>query len=99
YQSPHVPWLTGARRDAVALHSLFSDTFGHGAALLVDDKATKSNIEAELTRLAAADPDDVVVIAYSGHGTPSHELVPYDADPAAIALTGIPLAELAGWIQ
>jgi len=99
YQSPYVPWLTGARRDAVAFHALFSDTLGPGAVLLVDDGATKANVETELKQLAATDQDDVVVIAYSGHGTPSHELVLYDSDPSAMGLTGIMLAELAGWIQ
>ena len=31
--------------------------------------------------LQSADPDDLVVLCFSGHGTPNHALVPVDIDP------------------
>ena len=81
YVSPHINWLSCARRDAVALEALFSDTLDGKTALLADKDATRTSIEAAFQRLADCDPDDVVVISFSGHGSETHELVTYDADP------------------
>lgn len=81
FASPRIKWLTCARRDAVALHALFTDTLGPGAELLTDAQATRAEIEARFEALSACAPDDVVVIAFSGHGTTTHELLTYDADP------------------
>jgi len=94
YASPRISWLSCARRDALALHALFSDSLGDGATLLVDEEATAANIERALVELRAADPDDFVVIAFSGHGTDSHELVPYDTDPLTLATSSISLERL-----
>src|SRR4051794_38222112 len=80
YASNRINELSCAKRDAVALHALFSDTLGEGAVLLTDEQATRMAIEERFTQLAACDKDDVVVIAFSGHGTQTHELVTYDAD-------------------
>lgn len=53
---------------------------------LLDAKATRAGILAELRRLVKlAQPEDTVVIAYSGHGTLTDGhfyLVPHDLDPA-----------------
>jgi hypothetical protein len=46
FDSSRIDWLTCAKRDAVALHALFSDTFGAGGLLLADEKATRPAIEA-----------------------------------------------------
>lgn len=94
YTSPEVNWLTCATRDATALHALFTDTLGGETTLLTDAQATVSDIQENLTRLAASDPDDVVVISFSGHGTETHELVAHDTDPYALATTTIPLTVL-----
>jgi len=90
YASPHATWLHCAKRDATALHALFADTLGPGALLLTDQQATKSAIEAHFDKLAQCSPDDVVVIGFSCHGTPTHELATYDADPSNLANTAIP---------
>lgn len=96
YQGANINWLSSAVRDATALHALFTDSFAGDSVLLADDKATNQAIKDELVRLAGVSTDeDVVVIAFSGHGTPTHALVPYDADRARLAETLLPLDELA----
>jgi len=99
YVSPDISWLSCASRDATALHALFTDTLGSGGVQLTDDKATRSGIDREFQRLLAADEDDVVVIAFSGHGTDTHELVTYDADLSNLAGTCIPLETLTSWFK
>lgn len=99
YASPSVNWLSCARRDATALHALFSDTFGEEATLLTDAAATRSAIEAQFVDLATCSPDDVVVIGFSGHGSPTHELITYDADVTNLAGTCISLDVLTAWFS
>jgi len=99
YESARIRWLNCARRDAVALHALFSDTLGDGAELLIDEQATSAAIEAGFARLAASAVDDVVVVAFSGHGSETHELVAYDADDRDLAATALPLATISGWLD
>lgn len=94
YASPDVNWLSFARRDAVALHALFADTLGGETTLLTDEQATATAIRESFDRLAASDPDDVVVVAFSGHGSETHELVTHDADLYDLAGTAIPLDTL-----
>jgi len=97
YSSPEINWLSCARRDAVALHALFTDSLGGETALLADGDATAAGISAHFDRLAASDSDDVVVICFSGHGTETHELVTHDTDPYDLATTTIPLTTLGEW--
>src|ERR1700694_4370258 len=97
YASDGINWLSCARRDAAALHGLFTDTLGGETALLTDGQATVAAIRQEFVKLAAANPDDVVVIAFSGHGTEAHQLVGYDTDPYDLAQTTIPLTTLGEW--
>lgn len=100
YSSTTINWLSSAASDATALYALFADSFGaDGSTLLKDDQATRPNIESDFTRLASCDEDDVVIVAFSGHGTPTHELVTYDADPRDLAATCIPLEELIDWFS
>lgn len=99
YASPRINWLTCARRDATALHALFTDTLGSGANLLTDEDATSPAIEDHFNRLFLCDQDDVVVIAFSGHGSQTHELVTYDADVQNLATTCIPLDTLTEWFS
>jgi helicase len=91
YVSPDVDELTCARRDAVALEALFSDTLGETTVLLTDAEATRQRIEAEFTALASCEPDDTVVIAFSGHGSETHELVTHDGAVSDLPSTAIPL--------
>jgi ATP-dependent DNA helicase len=100
YAAPGISWLSSASRDAVALHALFGDTFGTTAELLTDDQATAAAVRDKLAQLAATStPDDLVVVAFSGHGSPSHCLVTYDADPTDINRTCLPLDELADLVS
>ena len=82
YVSGEIDELTCARRDATALEALFSDTLGGSTVLLTDGDATRRRIEAAFADLATCDPKDTVVIAFSGHGSETHELVTHDADLA-----------------
>lgn len=99
YDSPKINWLSCARRDAIALHALFVDTLGGSATLLTDAQATRSTIIDRLTQLTQCDENDVVVIAFSGHGTETHELVTYDTDPQDLSASCIPLNVLAEWFS
>jgi helicase len=95
FRSEHITWLSCAGRDARALHALFSDTLGGDNMLLIDEKATTAKIVAELEALQHCSPDDVVVVSFSGHGSPSHQLISYDSDPTDLAGTSISLDRLA----
>lgn len=97
YRSPQIAELRYAERDARALHALFADTLGPGADLIVGEAATRAAIEEQFARLRAADPDDFVVIAFSGHGSETHELVTYDAEIDDLGATCVPLDLLTEW--
>lgn len=99
YASPHINELNCARRDAVALEALFTDTLGGQSTLLVDTDATRDRIEQEFAALASCDPDDTVVIAFSGHGSETYELVAHDTDIASLDTTTIPLSLVQDWIS
>ena len=91
--------LSCAKRDAVALDALFTDTLGGGTVLLTNADATCARIESEFVALADSSPDDTVVIAFSGHGTETHQLVAYDTDFHNLDRTAIPLATLVDWFS
>jgi helicase len=94
YASPGINWLNCARRDARALRGLFMDSMGGETALPTDEQATSVAIAEEFRKLSSAAPDDVVVIAFSGHGSETHEIVTFDTDPYDLAGTSIPLATI-----
>jgi helicase len=77
---PKIRDLSGARRDAEALWSLFHDTLPNlKSHFLVDEQATKDAIEQALQDcLEQAQANDVVIVTFSGHGTMSHRLVAHD---------------------
>lgn len=91
--------LTCARRDAVALEALFSDTLGGTTRVLADGDATRKGIEAAFAELTACDAGDTVVIAFSGHGSETHELVTHDTDLIDLPNTAIPLDLLQVWFS
>jgi replicative superfamily II helicase len=97
YAAPNINWLSCAKRDAIALYSLFTDTLGGNSKLLVDQEATRSTIEIEFIKLSNCHEDDVVIISFSGHGSETHELVTYDADRNDLSNTCIPLKLLNEW--
>lgn len=92
-----IPELSGARRDATALWALFTDSVpGLAARLLVDEAAAYEVVsQAILGTLGSAQADDVVVLAFAGHGSPDGHLVLYDTDSANLAGTALSMAELA----
>jgi helicase len=95
YASPMISNLSCSARDARALYGLFCDTFGSSnAKLLVDEHATRGAIVDAIKALHGSHPDDVVVISFSGHGSDSHHLIAYDADPLTLDHTAIALDEL-----
>ncbi|WP_409465403.1 DEAD/DEAH box helicase [Amycolatopsis sp. GA6-003] len=87
--------LRFAKADARTLEALFRDNLGSDTRELCDAAATRAAFVSELEQLAdRSRPNDVVVISYSGHGSPTHELATYDTDPADLAGTGLSLDEL-----
>lgn len=95
YESPLISDLSCSIRDAQALYGLFCDAFGAaGSSLLVDKRATRSAILSAIHDLQQASQEDVVVISFSGHGSDSHHLVTFDADPLTLDRTALHLDEL-----
>ncbi|WP_445174803.1 DEAD/DEAH box helicase [Microcoleus sp.] len=94
YASPKISWLSCAQRDATALHALFCDTLGGEATLLVDQEGTCVAIQEQLANLATCNENDIVVVAFSGHGTNSHQLVAHDTDTYNLDNTSISLERL-----
>ncbi len=94
YQARSVRRLASAVCDATALQAIFSDNLGGTSTLLVDAAATRSAIVTALDDLRTRSrPEDVVVVAFSGHGSDTHELVTHDADPHNLPTTSLPLDE------
>lgn len=99
YASLEIDELSCAVRDATALHALFADTFGDGGVLLTDNAATRQSIQEQFEALMDCDGNDIVVITFSGHGSETHELVTFDADPDDLPNTAIPLDTLTDWFS
>jgi helicase len=99
YASAGIDELSCARRDAVALEALFADTLGGNSVLLVDADATRTRIEQQFSALSGCDVDDTVVIAFSGHGSETHELATHDTDPLNLSYTAIPLDLMQEWFS
>ena len=97
HSDPGIPELTGATRDATALWALFKDSVeGIVDLRLLDEEATAAAIRTALdASLRGATEDDTVVLYFAGHGTPGHQLVPFDTDLSAVGQTTIPMQELA----
>lgn len=99
YASADINNLASAVRDATALHALFADNLGAGDGdnchLITDEDATTARFREELRELqTASSADDVVVIAFSGHGSDTHEIITYDTDVYDLPSTALPLDEL-----
>ncbi|MDD5043702.1 MAG: caspase family protein [Patescibacteria group bacterium] len=94
---PNIRDLTGARKDATALFSLFSDTIADmQASLLVDENATIEAIQSMLAEtLNKAGEEDAVIISFSGHGTHAHQLVTYNTALANLEKSTISVEEIA----
>lgn len=99
YASPAISWLACSKRDATALHAIFTDTLGGESALLTDQDATKAEIEKHFKELELCSEDDLVVVSFSGHGTPTHELVTYNADPSDLPGSCVSIEEILKWFS
>lgn len=97
YLDPAIPELSGARRDAMALWALFTDTIeGQAARRLVDEEATHSEVsDAILGTLEDAQADDVIVITFAGHGSPDGRLMLSDTNATDLPGTAVPMTALA----
>ena len=101
HSDPGIPELTGATKDATAFWALFKDSVeGIADQRLLDDEATAASIRRALdTSLGDAAEDDTVIVFFAGHGTPRHQLVPFDTDLTAVDQTTIPMQELAARLK
>jgi len=98
--------LKNAAEDATEIYKFLRSPEGgsfpeSNISLLVDDQATKANIEAALDKLKQSKPDDYFVVFIAAHGVIWQErgasgrteeypyFVVYDTDPRAIAKTSI----------
>ena len=97
YLDPAIPELCGARRDAMALWALFTDTIeGLASRRLIDEEATHSEVsDAILGTLEGAQEDDVIVITFAGHGSPDGRLLLSDTDATNLPGTALPMTALA----
>jgi hypothetical protein len=98
-----VPGATGANGDARAFARLARQTLGVAESnirLLLDDRASRSDVMKELAWLAGNVPEGGRIVFYfSGHGAPDASngtpyVVPFDGDPRALTTTAIPLADV-----
>ncbi|GAB4015168.1 caspase family protein [Spirosoma migulaei] len=93
----NIPDLNCARRDATALWALWQDTLPETSpVLLVDEQATVARIDEVFAQtLDTANEQDIVLLAFSGHGTHNYRLVAHDTDKENLAETTISMAALA----
>ncbi len=84
--------LRGPRRNS-ARGDVWRYTW-RGKCLLTDSKASLSRIETELERHSQCNTEDTVVIAFSGQGSETHELIVHDTDYADINGTALSLDRL-----
>jgi len=88
FQYPEIRELTSAVRDAQAIYSLFHDNFPSVQLdLLINEQATTEQILGSLSSLERVDPEDFVVVYFSGHGSEDYYLVPHDLNPDQINKT------------
>ncbi|MEU6354951.1 DEAD/DEAH box helicase [Streptomyces sp. NPDC047072] len=88
--------LRYAKRDAAALGALFADNLDGKATLLLDGDATKEKFVTEMRRIAEASNDEeLVVVAFSGHGITGGALAMHDTQPDRPTETSLSLDELA----
>jgi formylglycine-generating enzyme required for sulfatase activity len=101
YQDPRIPRLRYAGNDVRAMESVLRQ-LGFQTITLLNEQATKRNIEAAFDKLNDLDRQDRLVVFFSGHGESvplpkgSEEgfLIPHDADRSRLVQTGIPMRDI-----
>ncbi|MCA1367178.1 hypothetical protein I6F15_07175 [Bradyrhizobium sp. BRP14] len=78
---------------------MFADALAGQTIFLTDEEASLARIEMELETLSDCDADDTVVIAFSGHGSETHELIVHDTGYNDITATSPPLERLQEWFS
>ncbi len=69
YDSPEITDLAGPANDLVAMETLVRKLGATDIVVLKDDEATRSSVETALYRIGQrANPDDWLILYYSGHG-------------------------------
>ncbi|PJZ49205.1 DEAD/DEAH box helicase [Leptospira saintgironsiae] len=97
YNDQGISELNGAKRDALALWALFTDSIeGLTSKLLVDQDATNSEVRKYVFgALSEANGDDVIIISFAGHGSPDGNIILYDTEIGNLPGTAISMASLA----
>lgn len=97
YQDQNIRDLTGAKRDALALWALFSDTIPEiDTQILTDAEADVLSIRNAISEtLKNATSDDEVILFFSGHGSQDHRLAAYDTQLDDLVNSTVPMQELA----
>ena len=118
YKNPNIENLNVAGVDAKSIYEIITDPKGGGfpvenVKLLLNDQATREGITKALGEWlpSQANPNDMVLIFYSGHGgiepDPTGEepdgnskyIIPYDADPNNLFSTAIQNSNLSSMLQ
>lgn len=99
YASLEIDNLVGAKRDALALWSIFHDNIKPLKSIrLVDDEATHFQVKKAIsTTLSTASEKDTIIISFAGHGSSDHRLVVHDTvnKDDQFDATSIAMSELA----
>lgn len=101
YIDPNIRDLTGARKDATALWALFSDTLlDIDATLILNENATTETIREIFNKtLNIAEPEDTIIISFSGHGTHDHRLVTHNTEINNLENSTISVEEIASYFK
>lgn len=93
FQDAAAPSLSGAARDAMALHAIFKDGIPTvEATLLLNDQASHARIRESLAdAFENADEDDAIVFSLATHGTHDYRIVAHDTDVHSLDATAISL--------
>lgn len=88
--------LSGAVRDATSIWALFKDSVPDFHSIkLTNQQATKTSIiSAAKKTFEKAKNRDTTLFYFAGHGTPNHQLVPYDCDVSEVDNTTILMNDL-----
>jgi hypothetical protein len=102
------PHLGGPSNDVRLMQDILQGWYGfapHQIKLLLNQDATRRNMRKEFQRFFKANPNDIIAIYYSGHGTMTYQagrieeaLVPYDGNPDR-SDSLITTRELREWLQ
>jgi formylglycine-generating enzyme required for sulfatase activity len=101
YRDPRIARLRYAGNDVRAMEGVLRQ-LGFQTITLLNEQATKRNIEAAFDKLNDLDRQDRLVVFFSGHGESvplpkgSEEgfLIPHDADRSRLVQTGIPMRDI-----